>query len=162
MDYLDCSKLHFTSEKDVLLSCYYNDEKYESVKIYRCFPLSCPDKYLSIKYSFSDGEKELGIIKDINDLSKDDKEYVLHDLTMRYFMPEIKKIKKHTYRQKYYTFVCETNCGDKTIRVKDIIYNLFTTKNGDLLIKDCDESYYIIKDYQNKKDKNIKMLRSFL
>ena len=33
MDYLDCNKLHFTSEKDVLLSCYYNDEKYGKLRI---------------------------------------------------------------------------------------------------------------------------------
>lgn len=162
MEYLDCSKIKFIKNNNELITCEYDGKTYESVKITRCFPLSSPMTYLSIRYTIEDEVKEVGIIKDIADLNEDERKIVLDDLDLRYFIPEIKKIYKKSFKRQFYNFKCLTDAGEKEIRVKDIIYNIFATPKGDLLIKDCDENYYLIHDFKNSKDKQVKFIRSFL
>ncbi len=162
MEFMDCNQIHFAKKDNELLSCIYQSKHYESVKIFRCFPLTNPSSYLSIRYGNENELIEIGIIKDIEVLSKEDQALVMEDLTLRYFIPEIMQINKHTYKRQYHTFECKTNAGNTTIRVKDIIYNVFATPSGDLLLKDCDENYYIIRDYKNSKDKYVKFIRSNL
>lgn len=161
MKFIDSNKIKFNKHENELLSCTYDGKTYESVKIIRCFPLTSPYAYLSICYEEDNETKELGIIEKIDDLSLQDKSFILQDLTLRYFIPQILKIEKRISKQ-YHDFICITDAGKKDVRVKELIYSLFPTPNGDLLIKDCDENYYLIKDYMHSKDKHIKYIRSFI
>ena len=162
MEFLDTSKIKFSKNEYELLSCTYDGKFYESVKILRCFPMSSPMELLSVCYSEDEEVKEIGIISKIDDLNEENKGYVLDDLILRYFIPEIIKINKHRVKNQFQNFYCETTAGLKEIRVKEIIYNLFPTPNGDLLIRDCDENYYLFKDYKKSNDKHLKYIRSFL
>lgn len=162
MEFLDCKQIRFTKNENEFLTCIYQDKKYESIKVFRCFPLTNPSSYLSLRYGSEDDLTEIGIIENINSLANEDKALIMEDLSLRYFIPEIIQIHKRSYKRQYYSFDCLTNAGKTTIQVKDIIYNVFSTPQGDLLIRDCDENYYIIKDYKNSKDKHVKFIRSNL
>ena len=162
MEYIDCSKLKLVKNDNQLITCTYDNKVYESVKVTRCFPLTNPLSYISLRYVIDDEYKEIGSIKDISELDDNNKKLILEDLELRYFIPEIIKIYKKSFKRQFYNFKCLTNAGEREIRVKDIIYNLFVTPKGDLLIKDCDENYYLIIDYKKSNDKNVKFIRSFL
>ena len=98
MEYIDCSKLKLVKNDNQLITCTYDNKVYESVKVTRCFPLTNPLSYISLRYVIDDEYKEIGIIKDISELDDNNKKLILEDLELRYFIPEIIKIYKRSLR----------------------------------------------------------------
>ena len=161
MDYLDLKKLQLTIDENQIINCIYDNKTFNHCKIVRCFPLKNPYEYLSINY-LNDGEyEEIGIIKDLNDLDDNNKSIIFNDLNYHYFMPEILSITSRKYTRSFYTFNCLTSSGNTLINVNDLVNNIFIY-DKDLYIKDVNEMYYIIKNYQEKKDKHIKFIKGFL
>ena len=163
MEYIDTTLLRIVAndtDNTSLLSCSYDGKDYDNIKIIRCFPSAHPFEFLSI---MTEKNEEIGIIRHLEDLDKDSKELVIKDLELRYFIPVIEKITKRVTRRGYTMFDCLTNCGNKTVKINgDLVYSIQTYKENDLLIKDCEDNYYIIKDYKGKKDKHIKYILSYI
>ena len=65
-----------------------NGEKefYSRVSVHRCFPYSDPDRYISVREPDRDG-REIGLIEDLNKMSKKTKEMILEQLELRYLRP---------------------------------------------------------------------------
>lgn len=162
MDYLNNEKIILKKEENKLISLTYEDKTYFAIKVIRCFPLTNPDSYISLQYEENDENKEIGLIESLNKLSLENQKIIKEDLELRYFMPEIININKKQYKKGFYTFKVETSSGNKDIRIKDLVYNLFPTKDGNLLIRDVDENYYIIRKYQESKNHYVKFLISFI
>lgn len=161
MEYLDNKKLIFIKDADnTMLNVNYDGILYNNIKLIRCFPQTFKDGLISIK---KDDNTELGIIKDFEGFDDNMKNIINEELNLRYYIPEILKITKKSNKNRFVTLFCNTSSGDKQIRLNDDLTNhVFVYNKDSLLIKDCDESYYIIKDFKNKKDKYIKYLESYI
>ena len=160
MNYLEIGQLNFIKNENQSLNLIYKNQEYKAIKLYYCFPLKEPHQYISVRYG--EEETELGIIEKISMLSSHNQDIVKQELDFRYFMPEITKIYRHKYRHHVHVFDVETTAGRKKITVLNIIWNLFENPDGTILIRDSDENYYIIKDYLQHPDKEIKFLYHYL
>ena len=63
MNFLDIKQLQFIQKKDESLQLNYQQKEYHSVKLFYCFPLKEPKKYISVRYG--EEEQEIGIIESI-------------------------------------------------------------------------------------------------
>lgn len=160
MNFLDIKQLQFIQKKDESLQLNYQQKEYHSIKLFCCFPLKEPKKYISVRYG--EEEQEIGIIESIEQLSEENRKIVQKELNFRYFMPEITKIYSHKFRHHAHVFDIQTNAGRKKITVLNIIWNIFENPDKTIMLRDSDENYYLIKDYLNHPDKHIKYLYNFL
>ena len=161
MDYLKCNSLKIILDENELLTVIYENKTYNHCKIVRCFPFDKTDEFLSICYELDGKDIEIGIIKDLKELDDESKKSVIEDMALRYFIPEIIKIKSKKYSSRFYVFDCITNAGNIKINVNDLVFNIFS-HNDKLFIIDANDNYYVINDYQSKKDKHIKFLKGLL
>ena len=55
----------------------------------RSFPLTAPDQFICL---FDEDDKEIGIIRDINELDESSRQLLREELEKAYFMPKIKRV----------------------------------------------------------------------
>ena len=161
MDYLDFQQLKLISNDNQLLTCIYKGKTYEHCKIVRCFPFQKQNEFLSVNYLHDNQYVELGMIKDLDDLDESSRKSVINDLNFHYHFPEIKHIYSRKYSLRCYSFRCNVDEKEIIINVDDLVNNIFVF-NQDMYIKDVNKSYYLIKNYQDSKDKQIKYLKGLL
>ena len=160
MNYLDINKLQFIQNEDECLNLIYDNKEYKAIKLYYCFPLKEPSKYISVRYG--EDETELGVIETIASLNENNKKIVMDSLNFRYFIPEVTKIYHHSYQRPAHVFDMETTAGRKKITVIDIVWRIFKTPDGCIMVHDVDENYYLFKTYLEHPDKYIKLLKNYL
>ena len=121
LNILSPKKIELTESDSGYLSLALDGDKYEKVDLTRLIPFNDEDKYISVSYKNEEDEwKEIGVIKDISELSDDMKQMVVAFLRRKYYIPEIKKINKITDNQMGYLFLeAETTAGEKKIAVYD-------------------------------------------
>ncbi len=93
LELLDCSKLDFYRDDAGFISLKYEGTEYFNVRLTRLMPFYSATTYISVAYDNEEKEfKEIGVIKDMKELS--DEQYKLVDeyLEYKYFMPEITKV----------------------------------------------------------------------
>ncbi len=91
--------------KAVILSFSYDGRDYEKVDLTRLVPFNDENRYISVSYKNEEDEwKEIGVIKDLDDLSADTKKTADDYLKLKYYIPEIKKIHRITDNQMGYLF----------------------------------------------------------
>lgn len=161
MKYLDSKKLMFKKEENKLLSLEYDGKSYERVSLQRCFPINSENEYISVRYG--EDNTELGIIKDVNQFEDAEKQKILDELNLRYFIPTILKVNKFKDKKNFITLDVTTDAGDKQIIIRDITWNIIDNKERGLILKDVDENYYkITNEYINSKDKKIRFIKNYL
>lgn len=101
--WLDPERMRLTRTEGGFLNLDYGEEHYERIQIYRCFPFSAPDTYLSIREA---GEKaeEIGMLRALEDLGREDQAFVNEQLALRYFTPIIEEVReiKEEYGYSYW------------------------------------------------------------
>ncbi len=160
MNFLNVNELQFIQKENECLNLVYQQKEYTAVKLYYCFPLKEPNRYISVRYG--EEEKELGIIENLTALSKENQRIVMASLSFRYFIPEIIKIYHHRYQRPAHHFDVETTSGRKKIMVTDIVWNIFKTPDHCIMIQDTDGNYYLLKEYLKHPDKYIKLIKNYL
>lgn len=159
MEYLQPEKIHFIKNEDELLQLNYAGEIYKSIRLKRCFPLKLENKYIAV---ITQDDKEIGVIRNLSDLTKNDYALADEELKERYFVPTILRIKKMKEKGHLHYFDIETDAGDKKIAVQDIIYkiNQFANKT---IITDVDGNVYAFSEsYLQSSDKYVKFIKSYI
>lgn len=160
LEFMDCSKLAFAKTEGGFLTLTVNGEKtYDRVNLYRSFPLTKPEEYISVR----DVDKnEIGLIRQVSDLSAEMQEMVRFDLGRRYFTPEITKINslKDEYGHVYMNV--ETDCGDKHITVPNGSSNFIRLSEVRLILVDIDGNRFSIQDYTKMDSKSVKLLETVI
>lgn len=127
------------------VSLEYMGKIYERVFVYRTFPLTHPDEYISIREA-DEKAREIGMIKNLGEISKIEKEMIEEQLKIRYFTPIIEKIidVKDEYGYAYFHVV--TNFGTCRFTINmggDAVVSL--TENR-IMINDLDGNRFEIPD----------------
>src|SRR5262245_51565288 len=87
--YLEPGKLHFFRSGTILRLTLEEDRSYIKVTVVRVFPLSRPQRPLSVR----DGaNKEVGILVDAAELEPESRQLVQAELDRRYLTPTIERI----------------------------------------------------------------------
>ena len=127
------------------VSLDYDGKHYDRVGVYRAFPLTAPDCYISIR-EFDEKAREIGMIEKLTDLKADEADMINEQLRLRYFCPVIEKIISLKDEYGYAYFEVKTNhgmCRFTTHMGSDAFVSLTQTR---LIITDLDGNRYEIPD----------------
>ncbi len=160
IDFMQVEKIKFSRTEGGILTLEYDGENYPDVILQRAFPLSRPFEYISVKTSavHKDMSNELGIIRDVNTLSEENRKLVEEELAQRYFVPEITGIEtlKDEFGQVYMDVV--TNAGKKKIAIPNSTANFIRLGENRLLLIDFDGNRYEIPEISSLDRKSRRLL----
>lgn len=131
---------------------------HSNVEAVRSFPLTDSNKYIALLDSEG---KEIGIIQDIKQLSRESAETLVSELRKRYFMPKITKIHELDGEFGVTRWVVETNRGPVTFSMRTR-YDVVSLENGRVLIKDADGNRYEIENYHHLDAASLALLETQL
>jgi hypothetical protein len=143
--YITKDNATFKRTEGGFVSLTYKDVTYDRVGVYRTFPLTEPDKYISIREA-DEKAREIGVVEDITKLSKDTREMLEEQLRLRYFTPIITKIIdiKDEYGFAYFNVI--TNFGACRFTTHMGGSAVVSLTDDRILINDIDGNRYEIPD----------------
>jgi len=155
LNYLKPDNAVFNKTAGGILSLKYRDEEYERVHLYRSFPFSLEDDYISVRDK--KGE-EIGIIQSLSDFPHKKYQLLKEELEWSYFCPDIKLIYSLKEEYGYSYWDVETDKGRRqfTIRGRDQALTPVTEKR--YLITDIDGNRFQISDIEQLDKKSFKLI----
>lgn len=160
--YLNKGNAEFNRTPGGFVSLKYKEVFYERVGVFRTFPFSDPDHFISIREA-NDKAREIGIIKDLKkDLTKEAYEMILEQLELRYFTPVIKKINDIKEEYGFAYFDVTTNFGDCKFAIHMNSGAVVTLSENRILIKDLDGNRFEIPDLHKLSVGELKKLDLFI
>ena len=91
MRFLNSDNAVFARTEGGFLSLQTDGKKYERVGVYLTFPLTDADEFISIREA-DEKAKEIGLIRTLKDLKKEEQEMIREQIRLRYFLPVIRKV----------------------------------------------------------------------
>ena len=159
--YINKDSAEFKRTDGGFVSVRIGEEFYPRVQVVRMFPFSDPQKYISIRTP-DEHSKEIGIIEDMKNVTKETAQMLTEQLNLRYFTPIIKKIVniKEEYGYAYFEVVTDRGACRFTINMGGhAVVHLSETR---ILISDIDENRFEIPDIMQLSAKELKKLDLFL
>ena len=151
----------FTETEGGFVSFDYDGAHYDRIKVVRLFPFTDADKFLSIR-EHGDGEREIGIIEDLSEMTKETQEILKRQLKLSYFTPVIEKIYSIKDEYGFAYFHVMTDKGECKFAINmgsNAVAKLSDTR---LIISDVDENRFEIRDVDKLSHKERRMLDLFL
>lgn len=132
---------------------------YTRVGLYRTFPFTLGDRYVSVR---DVDEKEIGMIEDPSDFPKDVATLLREELDRRYFTPEIRSIENIKEEFGYAYWEVQTDAGPRRFTVRDMQQNLILLTETRLLVIDVDGNRFEIPDYRELNLKGRKLIEDLI
>jgi hypothetical protein len=135
------------------------DTEYPRVSLYRAFPFSHSDNYISV---MDKDNNEIGMIEDMRGFTEKTIKLFEEELERRYFLPSISKIKsiKEEFGYSYWDVV--TDLGEKRFTIRRDNSSFVNIKDNRILIIDVDGNRYEISDYTKLDMKSYKLIELML
>jgi Domain of unknown function (DUF1854) len=150
MNILDPEKIAFARNSNGMLDITLDDKTIvENIHCVRLFPLTDPKSYISIVKKEDNEISEIGIIKNLKQLSVHNRDLVKEDINFRYFVPEIKDVAHVTHLHGMYELDVVTERGNRQFYVRNARENVHSTENGPIIITDVENCRYKITDLAN-------------
>lgn len=161
MNILDGNNAKFERTEGGFVSLKTGDKEYKRVGVYLTFPLTEPDAFISIREA-DEKAAEIGLIKNITDLSEDQQEMIREQIRLRYFMPVIKKVidVKEEYGNAYWTVV--TSFGNCKFTTKVNTSAVVAISDKRYLVTDIDGNRYDLPNFFALSVKERKKLDMFI
>lgn len=161
---LDVNELKFTRPDSGFLDLEFDGKKYDRIILTRLQPFYASDLNISVAFKNDDREWiEIGMIRDLKEMKKDQYELCSDYLNFRYYIPEITKIYSIKTNGMGYLFLeAETTAGKKHIAVNDWWTNFRLNNNGILSVTDADGNRYCIPDPKKMDKKSYRKLELFM
>lgn len=136
--YLTKDNAIFRRTKGGFVELDYTDREkkvqhYDRVGVYRTFPVTEPDSYISIREA-DEKAREIGIVEKLSELDKEQADMLREQLRIRYYMPVIEKVLEVKEEYGYAYFQVKTNFG---------VCRFTTRMGGDAVIALSDCRYQI-------------------
>ncbi|MCI8360960.1 MAG: DUF1854 domain-containing protein [Clostridiales bacterium] len=159
--YLNKDNAVFRRTPGGFVSLDYQGRHYDRVSVYRAFPFSDPDKYISIREP-DEKAKEIGMVEDLRALDKDTAAMLTEQMNIRYFTPVITRILdiKDEYGYAYFDVLTDRGACRFTIHMNGgSVVRLTDTR---LLISDLDGNRFEIPDTGKLSAGELKKLDLFI
>lgn len=141
--FLDPKQLSFFLHGAILRLTVAGDRSYPKVYLLRAFPLSEPDRFLSVR----DGaNEEVGLIVDPAQLDGESQKVVAEYLERRYIVPVVTKIVSARERFGTVDWTMETDRGLCRFTTRNLRENIQRPAPGRIIINDVDGNRYDIRD----------------
>lgn len=127
------------------ISLEYDGKSYDRVGVYRTFPITEPDMFISIREP-DEKAREIGLVESLTDLDKDQAEMLREQLRLRYFMPQIEKIIEVKDEYGYAYFHVKTNFGTARFTIHMGSGSVTALTDERVLITDLDGNRFEIPD----------------
>lgn len=144
--YITSENAKFKRTDGGFVAMIMDGKEYARIQVYRTFPFTDPDKFISIREP-NEKAKEIGVIRDLKkDVSKETVQMLEEQMNIRYFTPIIEKIIDIKEEYGFAYFEVKTNQGACRFTIHmggSSVVNLTDTR---LLISDLDGNRFEIPD----------------
>ncbi|MCL2016134.1 MAG: DUF1854 domain-containing protein [Defluviitaleaceae bacterium] len=161
---MDVGKAEFYVTDGGFTGLRYAGEDYPHIVLRRSLPIKEPMKYISV----ADHEnKEIAIIKEVDQLQGEQKNIVINELDNRYYSPKVLEILsvKDKLGYVYIEMRVQNKSGkeySKNCAVKDVNRNIRMLSDISLIIFDVDGNRYVVEDLARLDKHSIKRLDPYL
>lgn len=153
--YLTTANSVFTKTAGQMLSLKVDGEEHPVVYLHCSFPHTNKTVYISAR---TVENKEIGMIKSLDDFPQDTAKLLEEQIRIRYFAPEITKVVKIKEEFGYSYWETETSSGFCRFTVRSGGGNVKLVTQNRLLISDVDGNRFVIPDLEALSDKEYKMV----
>lgn len=174
IEYIDPKAAKFNLTGNYILTLDFNGVHYPCVQLYRSFPFTNPDQYISVRDD-DDSDKdevrqignnkkiEIGMIRDLNEFDQETRKMLNKYLDLRYFAPIVKKIVSIREEFGYRYWVVDTDkgqCKFTTYLGRGAVINV---GSGDkVMIYDVDGNRFQIPEFSKLDSKDRKQIEMFM
>jgi len=124
-----------------------NERIYGGVFAAYAFPVAYPEGYISLIHSIGEGkDKEIGLIRDLNEWPKEQSDLVRAALKRRYFIHTIQRINHIGWKYGYISLDVETDKGPVSFMMSWQYDRAVDYGRGGKTLIDVDENRYLIPD----------------
>lgn len=153
--YLTPDNCTFHKTEGGMLSLKVGEEEFPVVYLHCSFPHTDKSIYISAR---TVENKELGMIKSLNDFPADTVKLLEEQINIRYFAPEVTKVVKIREEFGYAYWEVETTSGFCRFTVRSGGGNVKFVTDNRLLITDVDGNRFIIPDVESLTEKEYRMV----
>ena len=138
---------------------------YERVVMFRCFPVTNADEFISVREP--DSKKmgrgqEIGMIRRVSEFPAEIRALIDEELSRRYFSPEITRIISVKDRFGYTYWDVETSSSNISFVLNNPFSNIRLLEDGRLFISDLDGNVYQIPDLSKLDGQSMKFLEIYI
>lgn len=140
-------------------------EFFERVVIRRSFPITSPSEFISVREpdTRANGRgEEIGMIRNLSVFDKETVTLINHELDVRYFTPEIKKITSAKEKFGYNYWDIETPSGKLSIVLTNPFGNIRTLEDGRVIVLDMDGNCFVIPNPKNLDKQSLKYIEVYI
>ncbi len=140
-------------------------EEFERVIAVRCFPVTNPNEFISIREADSKKKgrgKEIGMIRRMSEMPADAQEVINEELERRYFTPELLKITGMKEKFGYSYWDVETSAGKVTFVLNNPFSNIRVLEDQSVFINDIDGNCFKISDVTKLDAQSLRRIEIYL
>ena len=140
-------------------------EYFERVIIRRSFPITAPEEFLSVREpdTRANGSgSEIGMIRMLSLFDKETIELISHELSVRYFMPEILRITSSHEKYGAQYWELETSAGHISTVLNRPHVNIRELEDHRIFVTDMNGNCFFISDIQNMDRYTRRVLEMYL
>ncbi|TNJ65326.1 DUF1854 domain-containing protein [Paenibacillus hemerocallicola] len=162
-DLAEAAKIRYVTERNAtfrktegqMLAMTVDGTEHPAVYVHCSFPHTNKRIYLSIR---THDNKELGMIRSLDDFPKATADLIEEQVTIRYFAPEITKVVKIKEEFGYSYWETETTAGICRFTVRSGGGHVKLVTDSRLLISDVDGNRFVIPDLERLSEKEYRMV----
>ena len=140
-------------------------EEFERVVAVRCFPVTNPQEFVSVREPDSKKKgrgKEIGMIRRMADMPKEAQDLLNEELDRRYFTPEILRITGMKEKFGYSYWDVDTSAGRVTFVLNNPFSNIRVLEDNSVFINDIDGNCFKIPDVAKLDAQSLRRIEIYL
>ena len=158
--YIDGDEAHFERVDITNVDLHlYDGRRFEHLEPRRLFPRTGLERYITL---LDDNGNEVAVIRNLATLPAEERRVIESCLNEYYHVPHITKITGNLEKFGVIKFFCETDRGDCTIEIRNIIHQIKLTYGIRVMFLDNDDNRYEIPDLRKLDKKSMSYLNDYL
>ncbi len=161
--YLDSDNCKFFKKGDFIGAVIKNsdgvEETHDRVWLHRSFPFDMPSEYISVQ---NKDQEELGLIRNTESFSSEEKKLIEGELERKYFTPKVKKIITLKEARGFSFWKIMTDSGELSFTVQDTSKSIAKIGADRAFIFDISSNRYEIESLSALDKKSLRKLELYL
>ncbi|XEC93801.1 DUF1854 domain-containing protein [Paenibacillus tarimensis] len=131
--YFEPNNVFFSRGKGGVFQGVIEGSLYKELIVFRAFPLVYTTQYISIRDTEG---KELGIIRDIDELDEESRTELGKELQFRYFLPEVTRVDSVKQKADLWLWELQTSMGPTRMAMRNLHEHLQFPGGGRIILTD--------------------------